>query len=133
MKKLGIRGKIILMASVFMLVTNIALGAALMQQSRDALKTLINERMLDIVNTAAAMLDGDVLETLGPEDRGTDEYQAVEDILGCFLENIKLDYIYCVRPEADGTFTFGIDPDTVTPSKFGPPVVYTDALYKASL
>ncbi len=132
MKKLGIRGKIILMASVFMLVTNIALGATLMQQSRDAMKTLINERMLDIVNTAAAMLDGDVLDRLRAEDKGTPEYQAVTDILVCFRDNIKLDYIYYVRPEADGTFSFGIDPDTVTPSEFGSPVVYTDALYKAS-
>ena len=133
MKKLGLRGKIILIASVFVLVTNIALGAALMKQSRNDLKTLINERMLDIVNTAAAMLDGNVLETLGPEDRDTPEYLAVEDILRRFLENIKLDYIYYVRPEADGTFTFGIDPDTVAPSSFGSPIVYSDALYKASL
>ncbi len=133
MKKLGLRGKIILIASVFVLVTNIALGAALMKQSRNDLKTLINERMLDIVNTAAAMLDGNVLETLGPEDGDTPEYRAVEDILRRFLENIKLDYIYYVRPEADGTFTFGIDPDTVAPSRFGSPVVYSDALYKASL
>ena len=33
----------------------------------------------------------------------------------------------------DGSFTFGIDPDPVSPGEFGSPVVYTDALHKASL
>ena len=132
MKKLGLRGKIILMASVFMLVTNFALGASLMQQSRSALKTLINERMLDIVNTAAAMLDGDVLDRLRAEDKGSPEYLEVTDILVRFRDNIKLDYIYYVRAEEDGSFTFGIDPDPVAPGVFGSPVVFTDALYKAS-
>ncbi len=66
-KKLGLRARIILVASAFMLATNLALGAALMQQSRRAMKTLIDERMLDVVNTAAAMLDGDVLDRLRAE------------------------------------------------------------------
>ena len=50
-----------------MLATNLALGAVLMHQSRTAMKTQINERMLDVVNTAAAMLDGDVLDRLRAE------------------------------------------------------------------
>ena len=82
-KKMSFRVRMILLVFVFMLTVNVALGASLMRQSRKAMKTQINERMLDIVNTAAAMLDGDVLEKLTGE--------------------------------------------------FGSPVVYTDALYEASL
>ncbi|MBR3318007.1 MAG: hypothetical protein IKG21_09360 [Atopobiaceae bacterium] len=55
MKKLNTRTKPILAVTMFMLVTNLALGFVLMQQSRAAMKQLIDERMLDIVNTAAAM------------------------------------------------------------------------------
>ena len=63
-KKLSMRAKAIVLAAVFMLATNAALGTALLFQARKAMKTQINERMLDVVNTAAAMLDGDVLERL---------------------------------------------------------------------
>ncbi|MDO4989135.1 MAG: hypothetical protein Q4E45_01385, partial [Eubacteriales bacterium] len=130
-KKLGLRARIILVASAFMLATNLALGAALMQQSRRAMKTLIDERMLDVVNTAAAMLDGDVLDRLRAEDKGSPEYQAVLNTLVVFRDNINLAYIYYVRDMGDGTFTFGIDSDPIAPGEFGSPVSYTDALARA--
>ena len=131
-KKLSMRTRAILLVSVFLLTTNIALGSMLMLQSRSAMKTQINERMLDIVNTAAAMLDGDVLETLTAEDVGTPEYQSVLNTLIRFRDNIKLDYIYYVRADGDKSFSFGIDPDPIAPGAFGSPVVFTDALYAAS-
>ena len=132
LKKMNLRGRAILLVSVFLLVTNIALGMALARQSRRAMKTQINERMLDIVNTAAAMLDGDVLDRLRAEDRDTPEYHAVYETLARFRDNIKLDYIYYVRHEGDGSFTFGIDTDSVSPAAFGDPFPYTEALELAS-
>ena len=132
-KKMKLRTKAIILVSVFMLVTNLALGTVLMRQMNAATKTQINERMLDIVNTAAAMLDGDTVGGLSAGDEGTPEYDEVRDTLVKFRDNINLEYIYYVREEEDGTFTFGIDTDPVDPGEFGSPVVYTDALKKASL
>ena len=86
-RKLSLRVRVILLVSVFLLTSNVLLGMALMRQSRNAMKTQINERMLDIVNTAAAMLDGDVLENLTAEDVGTPEYQAVLNTLIRFRDN----------------------------------------------
>jgi signal transduction histidine kinase/CheY-like chemotaxis protein len=131
-KKMSLRTRAILLVALFMLATNLALGAVLLHQSRRAMKEQIDARMLDVVNTAAAMLDGDVLDRLTAADKGTPAYQAVYDTLARFLDNINLDYIYYVRDMGDGTFTFGIDPDPVAPGEFGAPVVYTDALYAAS-
>ncbi|MBQ7161768.1 MAG: response regulator [Clostridia bacterium] len=132
-KKISLRVKAILLVSAIMLSAILTLGAVLMHQSRIATKTQINERMLDIVNTAASMLDGDVLDHLTAEDKGTAEYQAVYDTLAWFRDNINLDYIYYVRDEGSKNFTFGIDTDPEAPGEFGSPVVYTDALYAASL
>ena len=131
-KKLSLRFRSILFVSLFMLTTNLALGAVLVRQAGNATKTQINDRMLDIVNTAASMLDGDVLKNLTAEDKDTPEYRETLNILKRFLDNIELDYIYYVRDMGNGTFTFGIDPDPVAPGEFGSPVVYTDALNKAS-
>ncbi|MBR2255999.1 MAG: response regulator [Blautia sp.] len=132
-KNLSLRAKAILLVSLFMLAINGTLGFALMRQSGKAMKTQINERMLDIVNTAAAMLDGDVLEQLTAQDKGTPAYEDVMNTLVRFRDNIKLAYIYYVRDEGNKNFTFGIDSDPVAPGEFGSPVVYTDALYQASL
>ena len=116
MKSIGLRARIIIIASVFLLVTNLALGAALMRQSRQAMKTQIDERMLDVVNTASDMLDGDVLKRLRAEDSATPEYQAVMDTLNSFRDNIALSYIYCIQDLGDGSFAFTIDSDADDPA-----------------
>ena len=72
-----LRTRAILFVAVFLVTMDVVLGIALTMQSRSAMKQLIDERMLDIVNTSAAMLNGDDLERLTPEDIGTPEYQAV--------------------------------------------------------
>ena len=133
MKHLGLRTRILLITSAFLLVTNIALGTALTRQSQKAMKTQIDERMLDVVKTAAVMLDGDVLERLSAEDKDAPEYQAVVNTLNRFRDNINLAYIYCVRDMGNKSFVFTIDSDAVDPAEFGSPVAYTDALYNASL
>ena len=89
-------------------------------------------RMLDIANTAAAMIDGDVLAHISPEDQGTDGYETIMKTLTYFQDNIDLKYIYHIRDMGDGTFSFGLDPTVHDPGEFGSPIVYTDALYKAS-
>lgn len=117
---------------LFVLIVNVSLGYLLMRQSKASIITLMQTRMLDISNTAAAMIDGDVLKAVTPEDRGTDGYESIMRTLTYFQDNIDLKYIYCIRDMGDGTFTFGLDPTVEDPGEFGSPIVYTDALYSAS-
>ena len=124
--------KYLVLMIIFLLIVTISLGYLLMRQAKHSIITLMQTRMLDISNTAAAMIDGDVLETVTPEDKGTDGYESIMRTLTYFQDNIDLKYIYCVRDMGDGTFTFGLDPTVEDPGEFGSPIVYTDALYKAS-
>ena len=133
MKKINRAGKYLIFVSVLLILFNTFLGAVLTRQSANAMRTLINSRMLDIANTAASMLDGDVLERLTKDDKDTPEYKAALEILTYFQDNIELEYIYCIRDMGDKTFTFTIDPTVEDPGEFGDPIVYTDALYAASL
>lgn len=121
-----------IVAVVFVLLVNMSLGLLLMRQAGDSIKTMMQTRMLDISNTAAAMLDGDDIETVTPADEGTPQYNEIMRILRYFQDNIELNYIYCIRDMGDGTFALGLDPDKEDPGEFGSPIVYTDALYKAS-
>ena len=118
---------------VFLLIVNVTLGLVLTRQSIATMRTMVESRMLDVSNTAAAMLDGDVLESLTAEDINTPEYQNAYKTLSCFEQNIGLEYIYCIRDLGEGNFVFLIDPDPEEPGAFGEHIVYTEALYQASL
>ena len=135
MKKLreNLSAQIIVIVTAILLAVNLALGARLVSHSKAAMKDLIQSRMLDISNTAADMLDGDVLKSLSAEDKGTAPYQAVHDTLAVFQKNIALEYIYTIRDVGNRQFIFMIDPALENASEFGEAVFYTDALYTASL
>ncbi len=128
----GHSSKYLVLMLVFLLIVTASLGYLLMRQSRISIITLMQTRMLDISNTAAAMIDGDVLKNVTPADKGTDGYETIMRTLTYFQDNIDLKYIYCIRDMGDGTFTFGLDPTVEDPGEFGSPIVYTDALYQAS-
>lgn len=124
--------KLIVIVSVFLLFVNGFLGTTLIIQSRKDLTQQMQGRMLDILNSAAALLDGDILESLEKDDYDTPEYQTCLKTLRAFQENFNLDYIYGIRYMGNKEFTFTIDPDLESPGEFGEPIVYTDALYSAS-
>ena len=122
----------IVVLSVFLLLVNGVLGTILIIQSRNDLRQQMHGRMLDILNSAAYLLDGDVLEKLQKEDVDTPEYQYSLNVLRTFQVNFNLEYIYGIRDMGNKTYTFTIDPDEDDPGEFGEPIVYTDALYSAS-
>ena len=97
MKKLNKTTRYLIVIVVFLLTMNFLLGYVLTRQSADAIRNQIEGRMLDVSNTAAALLDGDVLKTLQAEDVNTPEYQGVLKMLSSYKEHIDLEYIYCVR------------------------------------
>ncbi len=119
--------------SIFLLAVNGILGVLLTNQSKNSLQDQMRKRMLDIANSAAALIDGDTLEKLQKEDVDTEPYQHELGILRTFQEQVELRYIYGIRDMGDKTFTFTIDPAVYDPGEFGEPIMYTDALYAASL
>ena len=130
--KTGFSVRLAILMSVLLLAVNLIVGHILINYSRSAMKTLINNRMLDISKSAADMINGDVLERLKKEDKDTPEYQQINNFLAVFQRNINLRYIYCIKDLGNKKFVFSVDP-APDPGEFGTPVVYTDALYKASL
>ncbi len=122
MQKLNRTSRYILVICVFLIGVNGALGYILTRQAAGAMKDLMRSRMLDISNTAAAMLDGDVLERLQAEDENSPEYQDALRTLTYFQENIDLEYIYCIRDLGDKRFVFSIDPTVEDPGQFGEPI-----------
>lgn len=132
-RKFGERSGYIVMVSAFLIMLNVVLGVFMINRSQKAIITQIEGRMLDITNTAADMLNGDKLKNLKKEDYYTKDYQDALKTLAVFQSNIELEYIYCVHRVSDKEFVFSVDPTEDDPGEFGSPIVYTDALYQASL
>lgn len=130
-RKISAASKYLLLLTVFSILTNTALGILLTRQSNGAIRSLMRSRMLDITETAASMIDGDVLRDITPEDAGTVPYESIMGVLTSFQNNIELSCIYCVRDAGGGNFVFGLDP-SAGPDEFGTPILYTDTLYQAS-
>ena len=81
--------QIVILLSAFLLVVNGFLGILLMNQSKNSLQAQMRKRMLDISNSAAAMIDGDVLEKLQKEVENTEPYQHALDTLRVFQEQVE--------------------------------------------
>ena len=118
--------------SVFLIVINALLGFLLTKQSDKAIRDLIHHRMLDISNTAASMIDGDVLKSATADNLDSPECRKIFETLTYFQDNIELEYIYCINEIAEGSFVFSIDPTVEDPGGFGEPIVCTAALMQAS-
>lgn len=130
-KKTKTRKQNFIIAVALLLLTNLLMGLTLITIAKKNIREQMKEHMLDISNTAAYMLDGDVLKDLTADDIDSDEYKIAFNTLKAFHENIDLDYIYAVRQEGD-EFKFIIDPDAEIPAPFGYNLIVTDATKKAA-
>lgn len=132
MKKLTRSSRYMISISIFLVVINALLGFLLTKQSDKTIRELIQHRMLDISNTAASMIDGDVLKNACPDTLDCPDCREIYETLTYFQDNIELEYIYCITRDNDGNFIFSIDPTVEDPGEFGSPIVTTDALIEAS-
>ena len=115
-----------------LLISNGVFCIASLIQSRKGIEAATRQRMLDIVNCAAGSVNGDVLKRLKAEDQDKPGYRRVYDALAVYRDNVELKYVYGIRDEGNGVFTFTVDPSEENHAEFGQQVYYTDALYAAS-
>ena len=120
---------VIVLSATLLIVTGI-ISAVLFLRSGEGIRTMINERMLDISNTAAAMMDGDALTGMTADDIGSPDFEKGMQTLRTFYDNTELEYIYCIYDRGNGRYVFGLDPSD-DPGSFDDPIVTTPALVEA--
>ncbi|MBQ7706952.1 MAG: diguanylate cyclase [Lachnospiraceae bacterium] len=130
-RKLRHSTRYMIIICIFLLAMNFILGFILIQQAKKSMITLINNHMLDVSNTAAASLNGDLLGTITTDVTDSEAYNEIVTSLRLFQQNIDLAYIYTVREMGDKYYGFIVDPDPIDPGAYGEPVQYTEALEKA--
>ena len=129
-RRISLTLQILLINVVILVVATAVLGTISVKQSASAMDRLIKQRMMDIANTAAAEIDGDVLDALEDGDQETEEYASVLDDLAAYRDNTDLEYIYCMEKSGSG-FIFTVDADPEEPADWGDEVEVTDALVVA--
>ena len=132
LKKMSLATRYIILMCALLLAVNLVMGFVLVGQTKIALKTQINARMLDTAKTAAAALDGDKLASVTASDTYGDLYDEIAGVLRLFADNTDLTYIYTIQDMGNEQFGFIIDIDPDDPGMFGEEVVTTDALVNAS-
>ena len=129
--KFNLSKRSFIIALALLVFSYVAMGVTLIILSKNALREQIEQRMLDVANTAAVQLNGDEVETITAEDVGSEKYVRALTLLRSFQEKIQLDYIYLIRANEDGTFSFMIDPDKDDPGEYGEEIESTEALQHA--
>ena len=129
-RRISLTLQILLINVVILVVATAVLGTISVKQSASAMDHLIKQRMMDIANTAAAEIDGDILDALEDGDQETEEYASVLEDLAAYRDNTDLEYIYCMEKSGSG-FIFTVDADTEEPADWGDEVEVTDALVEA--
>ncbi len=129
-RRISLTLQILLINVVILVVATAVLGTISVNQSASAMDHLIKQRMMDIANTAAAEIDGDVLDALEDGDQETAEYASVLEDLAAYRDNTDLEYIYCMEKSGNG-FIFTVDADPEEPADWGDEVEITDALVTA--
>ncbi|MBR3740211.1 MAG: diguanylate cyclase [Clostridia bacterium] len=127
-KKLSFSARYVLAFGLFLLAANTLLGVVILRQSESAMRSLIDKNMLDIVNTAADLLDGDTLGALTEDDVGGEVFNDVAQKLTVFQKNADIQFIYAVKQIDEDTFVFTVDPDPVDPGAFGEEIVVTEGI-----
>ena len=130
-RKISLTSRILIINLIILLISTVVLGMVCIRQSYSSINELIRQRMLDISNTAAYELDGDIIETLGPDDEGTEVFQHQMDSLCVYRDHTDLEYIYCMQQTGPESFIFTLDADPEDPADWGDEVEVTDALIEA--
>lgn len=130
-RRLNFMTRYVVVVGVLLLAANLALGVIGYQRSTDMIKALINKDMLDLANTAAALIDGDELGALTEEDVGSPVYGNILERLSAFQNHADIHYIYAIRQAGEEEFVFTVDADPDDPADFGEDVVVTPGMIRA--
>ena len=130
-KNLSFTTRYVLIIGLLLLVANALLGFVILRQSESAMRSLINKNMLDVANSAADTLDGDVLGSLTEDDVGGEAFNEIARQLTVFQNNVDIRFIYTVKQSGENSYSFIVDPDPVDPGEFGEEIVVTNAVIQA--
>ncbi|MEE3467698.1 MAG: ATP-binding protein [Eubacterium sp.] len=131
-KRISLTTKMLIIAIILLTITIISLAYLSIYRSQKAVHSLMEDRMLNITNSAAAMVNGDDLEQLVGDVSDADKpsYLAINGKLSPFFRTVGLKYIYAIK-KLEGGYGVVVDPDMEAADEYGEIIETTPALEAA--
>ncbi len=137
-KHLSFSTKVVAVVSGFLLVVDLAIGTIMMVTSIKRMQGVIQNKVLEVSATAAALLDGDSIKALTKDDHDnkTEPYMKAYNTLSAFKTSAveghgELAFIYVVVQREDNKIVFSIDPSDDPGVFLEEETIYTAALLNA--
>ena len=137
-KRLSFSTKVVAIVSGFLLVVDVAIGTIMMVTSINRMQSVIQNKVLEVSATAAALLNGDEIKALTKEDHDnkTEPYMKAYNTLSAFKTSAvdghgELAFIYVVVQREDNKIVFSIDPSDDPGVFLEEETIYTAALLNA--
>ena len=137
-KHLSFSTKVVAIVSGFLLVVDVAIGTIMMVTSINRMQSVIQNKVLEVSATAAALLNGDEIKALTKEDHDnkTEPYMKAYNTLSAFKTSAvdghgELAFIYVVVQREDNKIVFSIDPSDDPGVFLEEETIYTAALLNA--
>ena len=132
LKKKSFTIRMLIVAIVLFTITILLLAYLSISQSGNTVDAIMENRMLNTANSAAAMVDGDDLVKLNGEisDSGKEPFHRIIAVLTPFYKAVGLKYIYAIK-KIDGGYGVVADPDFESEDEYGEIIEVTPALESA--
>ena len=108
-RKSSVTLKLIIAVVLLFLVSDVILAFVTYNKCSKILSDQIKSDTEKIAKSVAEMIDGSIVASVKPGDENTDDYLKVSNMLTTFLDATGMEYIYTVRPAADGSMEYAID------------------------
>ena len=127
-RKISIFNQLFLFLAVFLLLGNGCLGVLCYNHSKASLLEQIQKNVMNLSQSAAAGIRGDVLKTISVGDEETAEYNLIREQLAVFRDNAEIEYIYTLCENKEGGVDFVVDADLEEPADIGEECETTEAM-----
>ena len=121
----------IIIGVVIYMVLLTGLAVFFTSNSRSSMEEMLKHEMVDVAKSAAASIDGDMLDEIVNDNKNTESFKTIYDRLSIFLNKTNAKYIYAVRKMNGDVYSFVLDTDPNDPAFYGEPIERTDELVEA--
>ena len=108
-RRISITSKLIIGVTILFIVSDILLGFMAYRKSYGMVLDQIKTSVEKIATCVAVNIDADLVVSVQPGEEETEEYLKVSNYLTDYLNSAEVEYVYTIRPSADGGMEYAVD------------------------
>ena len=108
-RKVSTTAKYIFAVAALLLISDIILAIVMYNKSNEMLVDEIKAKAEGIASAVATEIDGETLIAVQPGEEETDRYLTVSETLTTLIERCGVEFVYAIRPTAEGGIEYAAD------------------------